>query len=178
MFPVTQGTKLRSRLLMQERAVTLYFGELILGVSASQLRHTMIQAGIHDVLEFPLVLDQMLNLEMAFKVKWQPHWKNCSVVMLLKNDPFIKELKGPWEVIKVKESIYEAKTDAPDESDVVADIEITFEHKQGPTTPTGKRQLPGGSSESTNFEGLCDGELSSNKLKRIIKLEKDEWTML
>ncbi|CAI8583816.1 unnamed protein product [Vicia faba] len=79
---------------------------------------------------------------------------------------------------RVKESIDEAKTDAPDESDVVADIEITFEHKPGSTTPTGKRQLPGGSSESTSFEGLCDGELSSNKLKKIIKLEKDEWTML
>ncbi|CAI8583817.1 unnamed protein product [Vicia faba] len=82
------------------------------------------------------------------------------------------------EPLQVKESIDEAKTDAPDESDVVADIEITFEHKPGSTTPTGKRQLPGGSSESTSFEGLCDGELSSNKLKKIIKLEKDEWTML
>ncbi|KAL5098029.1 hypothetical protein RYX36_002356 [Vicia faba] len=51
--------------------------------------------GIYDALEFPLALDQMLNLEMTFKVKWQSHWKNCSVVMLLKNDPFIKELKGP-----------------------------------------------------------------------------------
>ncbi|KAL5064888.1 hypothetical protein RYX36_026625 [Vicia faba] len=67
--------------------------------------------GIHDALEFPLALDQMLNLEMAFKVK---------------------------------ESVDEAKTDAPDESDVVADIEIIFEHKPGPTTPVGKRQLPGG----------------------------------
>ncbi|KAL5052380.1 hypothetical protein RYX36_033062, partial [Vicia faba] len=68
-----------------------------------------------------------------------------------KNDPFIKELKGPWEAIE--------------------DVEITSEHKPDPTTPIGKRQLPGGSSESTSFEGLCDGELSSNKLKMIIKLE-------
>ncbi|KAL5064440.1 hypothetical protein RYX36_026177 [Vicia faba] len=75
--------------------------ELLLGVSASHLRHNMIQAGIHYVLECSLALDQMLNLEMAFKVNWQPRWKNCLVVMLLKNDPFIKELKGPWEAIEV-----------------------------------------------------------------------------
>ncbi|KAL5082293.1 hypothetical protein RYX36_010714 [Vicia faba] len=99
--------------------------ELLLGVSASQLHHTMIQARIHDALEFPLALDQMLNLEMTFK-----------------------------------------------------DMEITFEHKPGPITPAGKRQLPDGSSESTSFEGLYDGELSSNKLKMIIKLEKNEWAML
>ena len=61
----------------------------------------LIQAGIHDALEFPFALDQMLNLELAFKVKWQSCWKNCSVVMLLKNDPFIKEIKGPWEAIEV-----------------------------------------------------------------------------
>ncbi|CAI8592540.1 unnamed protein product [Vicia faba] len=137
--------------------------ELLLGVSASQLRHTMIK---------------MLNLEMTFKVKWKPRWKNCSVVMLLKNDPFIKEPKGPWKAIEVKESIDEAKMDAPDEYDVVADMEITFEHKPGPIRPAGKRQLLGGSSESTSFEGLYDGELSSNKLKMIIKLEKNEWAML
>ncbi|CAI8595975.1 unnamed protein product [Vicia faba] len=92
--------------------------ELLLGVSASQLRYTMIQDGIHDALEFPLALDQMLNLEMAFKVK-------CALEELFgcyaaKNDPFIKELKGPWEAIEVKESVDEAKTDAPGESDIVA----------------------------------------------------------
>ncbi|XP_058768860.1 uncharacterized protein LOC131642656 [Vicia villosa] len=46
--------------------------ELLLGLSASQLRHTMIKAGIHDPLEFPLALDRMLDRKMAFKIKWQP----------------------------------------------------------------------------------------------------------
>ncbi|KAL5065187.1 hypothetical protein RYX36_026924 [Vicia faba] len=58
--------------------------KLLLGLSAAQLRHTMIQDRIHDPLEFSLALDQMLDLEITFKVKWQPRWKNCSVVMILK----------------------------------------------------------------------------------------------
>ncbi|KAL5071340.1 hypothetical protein RYX36_022227 [Vicia faba] len=120
--------------------------ELLLGVSAFQLRHTMIQARIHDALEFPLALDHMLNLEMAFK-----DTKANVPIPPIKTEP-----------LQVKESVDEAKTDAPDESNVVVDVEITFEHKPGLTTPAGKRQLPGGSSESTKFEGLCDGELSSN----------------
>ncbi|KAL5054624.1 hypothetical protein RYX36_035306 [Vicia faba] len=41
--------------------------ELLLGLSAAPLRHTMIKDGIDDPLEFPLALDQLLNLEMAFK---------------------------------------------------------------------------------------------------------------
>ncbi|XP_058776865.1 uncharacterized protein LOC131651214 [Vicia villosa] len=70
--------------------------EMLLGLSASQLRNTMIQAGITDPLDFPLALDQLLKLEMAMKVKWHPRWKNCSVVMIIKNDPIIQQLKEKW----------------------------------------------------------------------------------
>ncbi|XP_058731680.1 uncharacterized protein LOC131623307 isoform X2 [Vicia villosa] len=161
----------------------------ILDLSAAQMRDTMIQAGIHDPLEFPLALDAMLNLEMAFKVKWHPRWKNCSVVMILRDDPFIKQLKAPWELplqaagnvpsktselLQIKESVDEARTEAPEECDLVTDLEITSKHNPDPITPTSKRQLPDGSSESTTFEGLSEGELSSNKLKKIIKMEKKD----
>jgi len=33
---------------------------------------------------------------MAMKVKWHPRWKNCSVVMIIKNDPIIQQLKEKW----------------------------------------------------------------------------------
>ncbi|CAI8610403.1 unnamed protein product [Vicia faba] len=128
--------------------------KLLLGLSSAQLRHTMIQDGIHDPLEFSLALDQMLDLEITFKVKWQPRWKNCSVVMILKNDPFIKQLGDQLETIE--------------------NFDITSKHNSGPITPPGKRQFLDASSESTSSEGFCDGELSSNKLKNIIKVEKND----
>ncbi|XP_058775663.1 uncharacterized protein LOC131649936 [Vicia villosa] len=112
--------------------------KMILGLSASQLRNTMIKDGITDPLDFPLAVDQLLKLEMA---------------------------------VKIKESVDEAKTDVHEDREL--DLEITFEHKPNIVTPAGKRHFPSASSESTNLEGLYDGELSSNKLKKIIKLEKN-----
>ncbi|XP_058726749.1 uncharacterized protein LOC131598136 [Vicia villosa] len=160
--------------------------ELLLGLSASQLRHTMIKAGIHDPLEFPLALDQMLDRKMAFKIKWQPLWKNASVVMLLKNDSFVKELADqldtdeevvpinsiPADQLEIKQAGVEATCTVLSEPDFVIDLDVTSTHNTYPITPTGKRQFPGASSESTTSDGTCDGELSSNKLKKIIKLEK------
>ncbi|XP_058745812.1 uncharacterized protein LOC131618650 [Vicia villosa] len=157
--------------------------EILLGLSAAQLRDTMIKAGITDPLEFPLALDEKLNMEMAMKVKWHPHWKNCLVVMLIKNDPLSNNLRKIGETMSIliymtmfnflhiKESVDEAKTVALEDCE---DIEITSEHKPDAVTPGGKRHFPGASTESTTLEGLCDGELSSNKLKKIIKLEKDD----
>ncbi|XP_058751987.1 uncharacterized protein LOC131625112 [Vicia villosa] len=159
--------------------------ELLLGLSASQLRHTMIKDGIHDPLEFPLALDQMLDRKMAFKIKWQPRWKNASVVMLLKNDPFVKELADqldtdeevvtinsiPADQLEMKQPGVEATDTVLSEPDFVVDLDVTSTHNTDPITPTGKRQFPGASSESTTSDGTCDGELSSNKLKKIIKLE-------
>ncbi|KAL5099149.1 hypothetical protein RYX36_003476 [Vicia faba] len=43
--------------------------------------------------------------------------------MLLKNDPFIKQLSDPFETVEIKESVDEAKPSAPEESDFVT---ITF----------------------------------------------------
>ncbi|KAL5068790.1 hypothetical protein RYX36_019677 [Vicia faba] len=87
--------------------------ELLLGLSAPQLCHTMIKARIDYPLEFPLALDQLLNLEMEFKVKWQSRWNNCSVVSILMDEPFIRQLKAPWDIDEVKESVDEAKTGVP-----------------------------------------------------------------
>ncbi|KAI5409620.1 hypothetical protein KIW84_055161 [Lathyrus oleraceus] len=100
----------------------------LLGVSVALMRDTMIHPGIDDPLEFPLALDDMLDLEFALKVKWQPRWDSCSVVMILRDELFIKQLKAPWEQIQ--------------------DLEITSKHNPDPVAPTSKRQIPDGSSES------------------------------
>ncbi|KAL5059232.1 hypothetical protein RYX36_030836 [Vicia faba] len=68
-------------------------------------------AGITNPLEFSLALDVMLDLELAFRVKWKPEWDSCSVVMIYKDEPFIKQLKALWEDTRIKESIDEANTD-------------------------------------------------------------------
>lgn len=54
----------------------------LLGISAAQLRTNMIQVGITNILEFPLILDTLSSKSMVAKVKWQPKWKTCSVVNL------------------------------------------------------------------------------------------------
>ncbi|XP_058751320.1 uncharacterized protein LOC131624386 [Vicia villosa] len=155
----------------------------ILHVSAAHMRDTMIKAGITDPLEFPLDLDAMLDLDLALRVKWQPSWDSASVIMFIKDDEFVKQLKAPWAdtqvvnsepsvtplPLQIKESVDEAKTDAADDCDVPTDLEITSKHNPEPLTPTAKRQSHGGTSESTS---VFDGELSSTKLKKIIKLEK------
>ncbi|XP_058783210.1 uncharacterized protein LOC131657876 [Vicia villosa] len=143
----------------------------ILGVSAAQMRDTMIQAGITDPLEFPLKLDAMTGLDLALRVRWQPSWDSCSVIMFVADKPFVKQFGAQWQPTQIKESVDEANTAAADDCDILTDLEITSKHNPDPQTPTAKRQNHDGSSESTT---VCDGELSSTKLKKIIKLEKNK----
>ncbi|XP_058751158.1 uncharacterized protein LOC131624214 [Vicia villosa] len=159
----------------------------ILGVSAAQMRDTMIQAGITDPLDFPLKLDAMTGLDLALRVRWQPSWDSCSVIMFVADKPFVKQFGEQWQPTQanhtssepsttklppqIKESIDEANTAAADDCDILTDLEITSKHNPDPQTPTAKRQNHDGSSESTT---VCDGELSSTKLKKIIKLEKNK----
>ncbi|XP_058787891.1 uncharacterized protein LOC131662193 [Vicia villosa] len=150
--------------------------EQLLDMSAAHMRTTMIEKGVNDPLKFPLALDKMLGLEIAFKVKWQPDWKNFSVVMLLRDEGVINQLKAPWPseissisepinapALQINESVDERGV--VDECDVITDLKITSKHNPEPVTPTAKRQAPDGSSESTTMKNLCNGELSSTKLK-------------
>ncbi|XP_058787961.1 uncharacterized protein LOC131662249 isoform X2 [Vicia villosa] len=70
--------------------------EELLEVSAAHMRETMFKVGIFDPLDFPLALDKLLDQELAFKVKWQPDWTNCSVIMLVKDKPVVNQLKPEW----------------------------------------------------------------------------------
>ncbi|XP_058774959.1 uncharacterized protein LOC131649219 [Vicia villosa] len=164
--------------------------EELLEVSAAHMRETMFQAGIFDPLDFPLALDKLLDQELAFKVKWQPDWSNCSVIMLVKDKPIVDQLKAEWvdatavtsqqlnaPVNHVKESVDEA---VPiDDSDIVTDLEITSKLHGEPVTPTAKRQNPDPSIESTSHATHSEGDLSSTKLKKptritrkLVKIEK------
>ncbi|XP_058726552.1 uncharacterized protein LOC131597911 [Vicia villosa] len=127
----------------------------ILEISAAQMRDTMIQAGITDPLEFPLALDKMLDLELAFRVTWQPSWDSCSVVMFIKDKPFVEQLKAPWKHTQIKESVDEAKTNVAEEYEIVTDVEITSKHNPDPVTPTAKRHIGDGSNESTTVPGCA-----------------------
>ncbi|XP_058724536.1 uncharacterized protein LOC131596005 [Vicia villosa] len=164
--------------------------EDLLEVSAAHMRETMFQAGIFDPLDYPLTLDKLLNQELAFKVKWQPNWSNCSVIMLVKDKPVVDQLKSEWveattvnsqqlsaPVNHIKESVDEA---VPiDDSDIVTDPEITSKLHGEPVTPTAKRQSPDPSIESTSHATHNEGDLSSTKLKKparitrkLVKIEK------
>ncbi|XP_058759460.1 uncharacterized protein LOC131632748 [Vicia villosa] len=164
--------------------------EELLEVSAAHMRETMFQAGIFDPLDFPLALDKLLDQELAFKVKWQPDWSNCSVIMLVKEKPIVDQLKAEWvdattvntqqlsaPVNHIKESVDEA---VPiDDSDIVTDPEITSKLHGEPLTPTAKRQSPDPSIESTGHATHSEGDLSSTKLKKptiitrkLVKIEK------
>ncbi|XP_058776860.1 uncharacterized protein LOC131651209 [Vicia villosa] len=152
-------------------------GEL-LEVSAAHMRETMFQAGIFDPLDFPLALDKLLDQELAFKVKWQPDWSNCSVIMLVKDKSVVDQLKAEWVAAStIKESVDEAVP--VDDSDIVTDPEITSKLHGEPVTPTAKRQNPDPSNESTSLATHGEGDLSSTKLKKptritrkLVKIEK------
>ncbi|XP_058777014.1 uncharacterized protein LOC131651367 [Vicia villosa] len=163
--------------------------EQLLELSAAQMRSTMIEiclmysGGVSDPLEYPLALDKLVGKQKAFKVKWQPLWDSCSVVSIAEDNDIFKQLSEscglddvqvtdlpPTPLLQIKESVDEAN--AIEESEVIAETEITSKLSSDLVTPTAKRSNPDGSSESTTLMNLTDGELSSNKLKKQIKIEK------
>ncbi|CAI8612671.1 unnamed protein product [Vicia faba] len=71
---------------------------MLLDTSSTQMRATMIQAGITNPLEFPLALDAMLEKKFAFKVKWDLKWKSSFVVQFIKDEQLIAHLEGPQAI--------------------------------------------------------------------------------
>lgn len=58
----------------------------LLGISAALLRTNMIEAGITNRLEYPMLMDNIGPKTLAFKIKWQPKWKTISVVSYREGD--------------------------------------------------------------------------------------------
>lgn len=69
----------------------------MLGVSAAQLRTNMIQAGITNRFEYPLMMDGLAEKTMVFKVKWQPRWKSCSVVTFKDSPAFVAQVRAKFQ---------------------------------------------------------------------------------
>ncbi|XP_050900760.1 uncharacterized protein LOC127107522 [Lathyrus oleraceus] len=147
------------------------------------------RCGINDPFEYPLALDKLLGKEFSFKVKWQVQWDNCFVVSILQETYVIEQLKAPWErdnymlhlntlyhndicsiFSNIKESVGEANS--IDDCEVIKELKITSKLNPDLVTPTTKRQNPDGSSESITLINLVDGELSSTKHNKLIKIEK------
>ncbi|KAI5418713.1 hypothetical protein KIW84_043080 [Lathyrus oleraceus] len=100
----------------------------LLEIFVSQLRQTMLQDGIHDPLEFPLVLDNLIGHEFAFKVKWQPRWKNESVMAVIHDKETIDKLLAKWEVCKDLEITYKLNSQLlpSDPSAIMVDFSLLF----------------------------------------------------
>ncbi|RHN53216.1 putative nucleic acid-binding protein [Medicago truncatula] len=73
----------------------------LLGISAAQLRTNMIQAGITNRLEYPMLLDGIGEKTYVFKVKWQPKWKTTSVVCYRDADALVNLVKAKFPNAKV-----------------------------------------------------------------------------
>ncbi|XP_058750998.1 uncharacterized protein LOC131624017 [Vicia villosa] len=146
--------------------------EQSLEVSAAQMRDSMIEGDITDPLEYPLAVDKLLGKEVAYKLKWQPMWYSCLVISIFEDIDVIKQLKETCgeDGIQIKESV--DKAHVTDDSEVITETEITSKLNSDPITPTTKRSNPDWSSESTTTFNLADGELPSNKLNKLIKIEK------
>ncbi|RHN55405.1 putative nucleic acid-binding protein [Medicago truncatula] len=73
----------------------------LLGISAAQLRTNMIQAGITNRLDYPMLLDGIGEKTYVFKVKWQPKWKTTSVVCYRDADALVNLVKAKFPNAKV-----------------------------------------------------------------------------
>ncbi|KAI5409396.1 hypothetical protein KIW84_054997 [Lathyrus oleraceus] len=107
--------------------------------------------GIHDPLEFPFVLDQLLGHEFAFKVKRQPKCKNGNVMSLKKDKETIDKLLSLGrfqpnssdvngeQILQINEGVYEATL--VEEWTIINELEITLtlNPEAFPPVPSPKR---------------------------------------
>ncbi|XP_058763554.1 uncharacterized protein LOC131637002 [Vicia villosa] len=156
----------------------------LLKVTAAQMRTNLIEAGITDPLEFPAALDTLVGMTMVFKVKWQPDWDNGSVMSILEDDivkrdilrSFGQELPNSQSITtpnltQNNESVAEASQ--LDDWDIIPETDITSNTLSEPLTQTSaaKRIAPHESQDITPLSQTSEGQQSSTKLKKHIKLE-------
>ncbi|XP_058746645.1 uncharacterized protein LOC131619576 [Vicia villosa] len=156
----------------------------LLKVTAAQMRTNLIEAGITDPLEFPAALDTLVGMTMVFKVKWQPDWDNGSVMSILEDDivkrdilrSFGQELPDSQiittpNLTQNNESVAEASH--LDDWDIIPETDITSNTLSEPLTPTSatKRIAPHESQDITPLSQTSEGQQSSTKMKKHIKLE-------
>ncbi|XP_058784084.1 uncharacterized protein LOC131658852 [Vicia villosa] len=157
----------------------------LLEVTAAQMRNTLLEAGVTNPLEYPVALDRLVGLKLGFKVKWQPDWDNGTVVSIYRDEAVMLKLlhsfgqetaPSPSREAPVIKQLDESVDEAIPIEDwtVVGDIEITSDLNSQPVTPTSatKRIAPPISTEDAATSEIQQGDHSSTKLKKIIKMEK------
>ncbi|XP_024627660.2 uncharacterized protein [Medicago truncatula] len=99
----------------------------ILGVAADTLRKTMQQVGEDDPHIYPEVLDKLLKIEFALRVKYQLYYHQASVNAFSRDEIVIKNIKARLhpdeirpEVQKVNESIVRNNTTLPSDPEKIS----------------------------------------------------------
>ncbi|XP_058784467.1 uncharacterized protein LOC131659272 [Vicia villosa] len=143
----------------------------------------LLKAGIIDPLEFPLALDALVGITMVFKVKWQPDWENVSVMSIFEDDIVKKDILRSFgqelpnsqimltpNLTQNNESVVEASH--LDDWDIILETDVTSNALSDPVTPTSAAKwiAPHESLDITPLSETCEGQESSTKMKKHIKL--------
>ncbi|XP_058783999.1 uncharacterized protein LOC131658754 [Vicia villosa] len=161
-------------------------GEL-LETSATTFRSSMVESGITDPLDYPLALDKLLGKKFAFKINWNPCFKNGYVVMYLKDKQILDRLEGTDLIIESEETFpilesiphSEMKLESISEG-VSFDLlqpqtegEISSVPVPDPVTPLATvKRMPLDDAIKSPLQPLGEGDLSSTKVKMIAKRGK------
>ncbi|WJX12187.1 hypothetical protein P8452_02711 [Trifolium repens] len=88
----------------------------LLGVTAGDLQKTMVQAGVDDPLEYSTLLDEMMGITFAFRVKWQKEFVLCSFLECKDSkvlvDKIRKQLNNGIAITMIEDALSESNLEA------------------------------------------------------------------
>lgn len=140
----------------------------LLKISAADLRINMINAGITNRFEYPMLMDKLAEKTWVAKVKWQPKWKSCSVVCIKTGQPFVNQVceKFPHFQAAAPIHVHEAPdniVDSQNITDSVHDLSGTSEYDPElltQQTPISSFKIP---ANTKDLDGLSQMTPFSNK---------------
>ncbi|XP_027903577.1 uncharacterized protein LOC114163466 [Vigna unguiculata] len=167
----------------------------IIGLSAADLQKQMIEAGEDDPLCFPDALDVMLGCTFAFKVRTQPRTKCASVIKVSNVSEIVAHVKSLIPPLQIGDGTDKRSMDLVSESSSVmvselrgkaicnlaADIDTDImslsatgdnESDYVVIGTPGKRLLPCNENWNESSQDIDSAQLSSTKMKKLIKKEK------
>ncbi|RHN78616.1 putative non-specific serine/threonine protein kinase [Medicago truncatula] len=149
----------------------------LLGISAAQLRINMIQAGITNRLEYPMLMDSIGGKTMAFKIKWQPKCKTISVVCYRQGDVLAKLVSSKFPEAVIDDLHAESADDVENTPDgLTVTEEVTMSVDVSATAEYNPVTLSQLTPMSDKSQGKTSNDTSDDKftLKRVkvIKTEK------
>ncbi|KAK2449944.1 hypothetical protein QL285_009092 [Trifolium repens] len=90
--------------------------QTILGRTAEDIRETMKKVGEDDPKIYPTYLDDILNKEFAFKVKYQPYYRQASINQLSSESTIINNIKTHIAPSKASPMFSKSVSTLPDHS--------------------------------------------------------------